>query len=208
MRPFQGSLGVCLHAGFLLLPRLGLDLGFGLPSRLGLASLFFLRCLGFRLSSASTSALASTLASFFSAFSSGSLLASALAFSASLPPRPCPPGLPFVLGLRLLFLPRLGPAWPGRSRAQSALEDRGHRATLGVPDDNAHLAPAVEFELPQALAAQEGLLPVADDRPHVQPLAREFLGGQARPALPSVPRMRTLTPAPGVREGCGSSWGR
>jgi hypothetical protein len=46
---------------------------------------------------------------------------------------------------------------------------------LAVADDHAHLAPGVELELAQALAADEGAIAVAHDHPDVQALPRILL---------------------------------
>jgi len=66
---------------------------------------------------------------------------------------------------------------------------------LGVSDDQAHLAPLVELELPQALTADERAPPVAHDRAHMEPpreLARVESG--ILPFLFETPRMRIRTP--------------
>ena len=93
--------------------------------------------------------------------------------------------LGFDLGFGLLVLLGVLDVLPGPVRQGPVrFEDRRHAGhDLRVLDDQAHLAPAVQLQLPEALAAHEGLLPVPDDGPHVEPLARELLGREARPAL-------------------------
>ena len=89
-----------------------------------------------------------------------------------------------VLVLVLVFLLRLrfsGASPPTGCLAQSASKTRLH--LFGDPrvgDDHADLAPAVELQLAQALAADEAGRAVADDGPHVQAQVGQLAGTRPR----------------------------
>ncbi len=89
-----------------------------------------------------------------------------------------------------------GFVFPRPARTQSQAKTRRdlvhHR---GLSDDEADLAPPVQLQPAQALAAHEGAASVLHDRAHVQLPARAACAGAGAPAsCPCVPRIRTSTP--------------
>ena len=95
-------------------------------------------------------------------------------------------------------LARSAAAWPSLFRQSDSNTAWIFFAIRAFGDDDADLAPAVQLQLAQALAADEGRGAVADDGAHVQPQLASLRTLMPAIAFSSLPRIRISTPAFGA----------